>query len=274
MNNKVSVIIPVYNVNPEFIKESLNSVLESTYQNLEVIVVNDGSTKQETVAYLNSIKNESVRLVNQDNKGLAEARNTGIRNASGVYILPLDADDLIDKTYIEKAVKAIDGDPQIGIVYCKADFIGKMTGEWELPDFKMPDFLLFNSIFCTALFRKNDWEKAGGYKKEMCYGWEDYEFWLSLIENGAVVYKIPEVLFHYRKHGTSMISGMAYNKAKYSRKLIKRFHQGLYQKYHSEIARHTRNSWLQNIFSIRNSKSESCKIITLFGYKIKMLKSL
>ena len=132
---KVSVIVPVYNVLPCYIEEALDSALASTYQNIEIIVVNDGSTSKETLSFLKNYNNQKVKIINQINMGLAEARNTGIKNATGKYILPLDADDKIEPTYIEKAVKIIDSKKKIGIVYCEADMFGAINKKWELPEF-------------------------------------------------------------------------------------------------------------------------------------------
>lgn len=229
---KVSIIVPVYNVLPCYIEEALDSALASTYQNKEIIVVNDGSTSKETLSFLKNYNNPKVKIINQINMGLAEARNTGIKNATGKYILPLDADDKIEPTYIEKAVKIIDSKKKIGIVYCEADMFGAINKKWELPEFKMKNMLRFNCIFCTALFRKTDWERVGGYKKIMKYGWEDYEFWLSLLELGVKVYRIPEILFHYRQHEkTSMITELLSDnyKMKYLWEMIHTYHRDLYK---------------------------------------------
>ncbi len=259
---KVSIVIPVYNVKPCYINDALNSALKQTYKNIEIVIVNDGSTNEATLEYLKTIDNPLVKVISQENSGLAEARNSGIRVAKGEYILPLDADDIIDKTYIEKACSIIENVSEIGIVYCNADFFGTRTGEWQLKDYRFPDFLEENCIFCSALFRKSDWEKVGGYKKEMIYGWEDYEFWLSLIENGAKVYKIPEILFHYRQHEVSMITELINEKAEISWSLIKKFHKSLYEKY-EESPNKTEEKFFEKIFfnkKIKDKKDKDTKI--------------
>ena len=271
---KISVIIPVYNVKPCYINDAINSALAQTYKNIEIIVVNDGSTDKETLEYLETINNPLIKVINQENKGLGGARNTGIKNASGDYILPLDADDIIDKTYIEKAYNIIDNISEIGIVYCKAYLFGTKAGEWTLPDYKFPDILLDNCIFCSALFRKSDWEKVGGYKQEMRYGYEDYEFWLSLIETGSKVFKIPEVLFYYRQHETSMLTELDKNneKIEFSLRQIKTFHKDLYDKYSYLFEKPIKNSFIENIFSIKNSSNKKHKIITILWLKLKTRK--
>lgn len=205
-NSLVSVIIPCYNQG-QYLQEAVDSVLASTYKNIEIIVVDDGSTQG--TKFLKTFVAEKTKIIHQENQGVAQARNNGIKVANGKYILPLDSDDKIYPTYIEKAVKVIEDNNKIGIVYCGAEFFGAVKGKWELPEYKFPDILAGNLIFNTAMYKKADWELCGGYKKEMIYGFEDWEFWINLIERGAEVYKIPEVLFLYRQHNMSRSSELS-----------------------------------------------------------------
>lgn len=105
----VSIIVPAYNVE-QYIAVCLNSLIEQTYSNIEIIVINDGSTDN-TFNLLQEfqLKDSRILLYNQENKGLSETRNVGIQYASGEYICFLDSDDWIDKETIEKAVEAIHG---------------------------------------------------------------------------------------------------------------------------------------------------------------------
>ena len=150
--------------------------------------------------------------------------------ARGDYILPLDADDKIGKEYLEEAVKILDENPGIGIVYCRAEAFGMVNRKWELPEYCLEEMLLDNIIFCSGFFRKNDWEKVGGYNLQMIYGWEDYDFWLSLIELGVLVYRIPKVLFYYRTMPGSMVkSKTKKQKIEMFTKIFRR-HQDLFTK--------------------------------------------
>ncbi|BCL61197.1 hypothetical protein DGMP_18900 [Desulfomarina profundi] len=200
----VSVVIPCYNQG-HFINETLNSIKVQTYGNVETVIVNDGSTDGTTDEILARLDRGAVSVIRTENRGLAAARNTGIEAARGKYILPLDADDTIEPTYIEKAVAALDADTETGIVYCRASLFGAVETEWDLPEYSLERMLLDNIIFCSALFRRDDWLAVGGYDEEMIYGWEDYSFWLSLIERGRKVYRIPERLFNYRVASDSMV---------------------------------------------------------------------
>ncbi len=201
---KVSVVIPCYNQG-QYVDEAVGSVLCQTYQDFEIIIVNDGSTDAVTNSLLSNYQKPKTRVIQIDNEGLASARNSGIKKAEGEYILPLDADDKIGKEYLEEAVNVLDGNPRIGIVYCEAEFFGGASGKWELPEYSIEEMLIDNIIFCSGLFRKKHWDEVGGYDPEMIYGWEDYDFWLSLIQMGAAVYRIPKVLFFYRILDDSMI---------------------------------------------------------------------
>lgn len=211
MGSRVSVVIPCFNQGM-FVDEAVDSVLGQTFQDFEIIIVNDGSTDKETNLLLANYQRPKTRVVHTSNRGVASARNCGIAESEGEYILPLDADDRIGPCYLERAVKILDEDQRIGIVYCHAEFFGDRHGRWFLPDYSLKEMLLYNVIFCSAVFRKSDWEKVGGYKFNMDIGLEDWDFWLSLIEAGAKVYKIPEVLFYYRIKNVSRTKSIDFDK--------------------------------------------------------------
>lgn len=202
VNDIVSIIIPAYNAG-KFIEETVTSAMASTYPYIEVIIVNDGSTDN-TAAVLTEINRRypGIIIVHQENSGVAVARNLAISMATGKYILPLDADDLISSDYIEKAVDVISAGNDIKVVYSKAEFFGDKTGKWKLPEFKLKLLARKNLIFVSGLYRKADFEKTDGYRPEI-KGPEDWDFWISMLKNGGKVYQIPEVCFYYRIHPAS-----------------------------------------------------------------------
>lgn len=225
---KVSVIIPCFN-QAKYLEDAINSVLNQTYKNIEIILINDASTdntKEIAKKYLNKVDN-FVFIDNKTNLGLSSSRNIGISNSSGEYILPLDADDEIKPTYIEKAVSILDSNEKIGIVYSKAEFFGVISGEWELPAYNLKNFILENCIFCSALYRKKDWLKAGKYDETMKNALEDWDLWLSFIELGFEPYQIPEILFRYRKHSYASMINKNFDKKSVLAYLLKK-HIGLY----------------------------------------------
>jgi glycosyltransferase involved in cell wall biosynthesis len=198
MNNSlVSVIIPCYNYG-KFLPETIESIEKQTYSNWEIVIADDGST-EDTLKVLAAYQNHpKIRILYLENGGPSRARNKAIDAAKGKYILPLDADDLISSTYLEKAADLLDSKSKLGIVYCEADFFGSMTGKWDLPEYKFPNILLDNCIFVSSVFRREDWIRVKGFD-ETFEEWEDFDFWLKLISLGREVYRIPEILFHYRK---------------------------------------------------------------------------
>lgn len=199
----ISVIIPCYN-DGLYIQEAIASVLAQTYTRYEIIVINDGSDDDFTGAKLAELEHEVTHLIClKNNSGPSVARNLAIRKAQGKYILPLDADDRINPTYLEKGIAILESHMNVGIVYCDAEFFGEMSGKWILPVHSLENFLTNNTIFSTAMFRRDDWQKVGGYNDNMKYGLEDYDFWMSLIERGVEVHKIEETLFYYRQKNVS-----------------------------------------------------------------------
>ncbi|MDN3205868.1 glycosyltransferase family 2 protein [Algoriphagus sediminis] len=214
MNPSVSVIIPVYN-GQKYLEETIHSAFSSDFKPLEVIVVNDGSTDNSLqVAMKLLAKYPNLEIVDQENGGVTSARNTGIKKASGKYILPLDGDDLIEPNYISEAVKVLEEQPQVKVVYCQADkFNENGTKPWNLKPFSINALARDNMIFVSALFRRKDWEEVGGFSEDMTMGREDWEFWIKMLKNGGEVIRLPFVGFHYRltpeskrkKSGTSQL---------------------------------------------------------------------
>jgi len=226
--SKVSVIIPCYNQGA-YLEEAVASVLDQTFQDFEILVVDDGSTDARTVNMLRDAAWPKTRVIRTENQGLSAARNNGIREAQGAYILPLDADDKIGKGYLEDAVRILDRHPEIGIVYCEAEHFGVRGGRWDLPEFSLEAILWGNIIFCSAMFRKRHWEAVGGYNINMVYGWEDWDFWLSLIRLNLKVYKIPKIYFYYRLKDVSMVTSMNEGKQFFMRLHAYLNHRDLYR---------------------------------------------
>lgn len=227
INPVITVVIPCYN-DGVFIDEAVDSVLCQTFQDFEIIIINDGSTDEFTNELLKTYSKPKTKVFTIANQGPSVARNIAIEKAKGRYILPLDADDRIFPKYLEKAFKIIEANSSLGIVYCEAELIGAQTGKWLLAEYSLPTMLKGNCIFASALFKRTSWEKVGGYKKEMKIALEDYEFWLSLIEIGEGVYRIPEVLFQYRKHARSRRNLISHKTLKRVRVQIIKLHIQLY----------------------------------------------
>lgn len=207
----VSVVVPCYR-QADYLPEALDSVLAQTFGQWEAIVVDDGSpdhTRDVALAY--EARDPRIRYLRLDNGGPARARNQGIAQSRGEFILPLDADDRMAPTYLEEALKAFDERPQLRVVYCQAEFFGDRQGPWEGLRYEgYRQLLLGNSIFCSSVFRRRDWEAVGGYDEQMRLGFEDWEFYIRLLEGaGEQVWQIPRPLFHYRIKAVSRSTEVA-----------------------------------------------------------------
>lgn len=194
----VSIIIPCYN-KAKYLSETLDSVLAQTFRDWECIIINDGSIDETEIISKRYIAlDKRFKYFYQSNQGVSASRNNGIANSSGYYILPLDADDTIDKTYIEKAICHFEYHPETKLVYCKADKIGIESGPYYFPEYTYENLIWKGTFHNSCLFRKSDFDKTHGYNTNMKLGYEDYDFWLSLIKPEDIVYQINEILFHYR----------------------------------------------------------------------------
>lgn len=259
--DKVSVIMPCFN-DGAYIETAIDSVLKQTYKNIELIIIDDGSDDPGTIETLNKISNPSIRILHTDHIRPAGARNYGIQNASGKYILPVDSDDRIEPTYVEKAVKILQDNPNIGVVYCYADLFGEMSGRWQLPDYDFKVMLLDNIVFVTAVFYKKDWELVGGFNTNMNAGMEDYDFWLSLLEMGREIYQIPEILFHYRIKPISRTTRFQDNcetKKEIYREIYYN-HPKFYEKYRNEYAIVLRDALIEQVH-LRQQYEKSFEIV-------------
>lgn len=197
MNPKVSVIIPVYNM-ADYIEETVKSVLSSDYDNFEIILVDDGSKDNSlSIAKNLSYKDDRIKVISQNNSGVSAARNNGISNALGEYIFPLDADDKIAPKLLSRSVKEFLSDKDVKCVTCRAEFFGSKTGEWKLREFSLPLIARKNMIPASAMFKKTDWERTGGYSTEIIAR-EDWDFWIGVLKDGGKVVRLDYIGLFYR----------------------------------------------------------------------------
>ncbi len=199
---QVSIITPCHN-DGRFLHLPLDSVREQTYRRYEHIVVNDGSTSKETLAVLEQIADPKVTVIHQSNTGLAAARNAGIRRAGGTYILPLDADDKIEPKCLERLVGELEAHPEAAVAYGNYRLFGSDNRELITGQFNTYRILFANFMPVCSLFRRSAWEAVGGYTEQMG-GFEDWEFWIKLVERGFVFRKVDEVLYLHHVHDANM----------------------------------------------------------------------
>ncbi len=267
---KVSVIIPCYNQG-KYIDEAVNSVLNQSFQDFEIIIVNDGSTDEFTNDILKKYNKPKTKVFTTENKGVSAARNTAIKKSQGEFILPLDADDKIEKSFLGKAVKIIDNNDNIKIVYCDIKLFGDEKGIQTLPRFNSELFFTQNIIPVSGLFRLSDYKNTDGYDENIKDGLEDWEFWISMLKKGGNVYKINEPLLFYRQYKTSrqhLLDKDLENKKRIRCYIENKHFQFYKQKYGSILSLATENQkLLQKIRLIENSKAFKLGRIILYPIK-------
>ena len=203
---RVSVVIPCYNQG-HFIREAIASVEGVPEKDLyEVIIVNDGSTDADTIAQMRALEQEGYRVVNQSNAGLGAARNSGIRESKGEYILPLDSDNRIRSEYIGEGIRILDSNQAVSVVYGDLEYFGEEVGRREVGAFSLQRQMLSNSIDACAVYRRSCWVNLGGYDERMpAMGFEDWDFWLRIAFSGGRFHYVRKVLFDYRCRSGSMV---------------------------------------------------------------------
>jgi glycosyltransferase involved in cell wall biosynthesis len=230
MDTIVSIIIPCYN-SGKYLEETINSVLNQTFSSFEIIVVNDGSNDLFTINLLKSAKWKKTSIHNISNNGVSNARNYGISLAKGKYILLLDSDDLILPTFLEKTVKILNSNEDIKLVTCDIMLFGKINRSYKLPNYSYNKLLGQNLFVVTSLFRKDDFNKTTGFNQNMKLGFEDWDFWLTLLKNEGKVFNINEILFHYRILTNSRNRSISENEQLMLRNIIYNNHKDAYSNY-------------------------------------------
>jgi len=205
-HSKVSVVIPCFN-HGEFLGDAVASVTAIKRDDIELIVVDDGSTDERTRTEMDRLIAQGIKVIRQENLGLAAARNAGILASEGEYILPLDADNRLRPGYIEHGIRILKANPEVGVVYGDAEYFGTRTGRWRVGPFRPSLLLQSNYIDACAVYRRSVWEQNRGYDDTMpAQGLEDWDFWLGALEHGWQFAYVPEILFDYRVANESMVT--------------------------------------------------------------------
>jgi glycosyltransferase involved in cell wall biosynthesis len=232
----LSVIIPYYNMEL-YIEEALISVYASTYKNIEVIIVDDGSTHPESMEVLNLLKGKyQFKYHQQENKGLSITRNEGAKLASGKFIAFVDADDKVDKDYFSKAVSILKEKKNVSFVGSWVQYFENSKGVW--PSFTPePPYILYYNMVCSGglVYVKKHYLNSGMNDRKLEYGLEDWDGVIGMIENGYRGVVLPEKLYHYRVRTGSMARKFNEPKLLYSIKYITEKHITLYKEYAAEV---------------------------------------
>lgn len=205
----VSIIVPCFN-QAIFLPEAVESVIVQSYPNWELLIVNDGSPDNTNQVFENLTKlypqsKRKLFLIQKENGGLSDARNTGISQARGDYILPLDADDKIHPEMLSNVLHDIRRSGS-DIVFTNYKEFGLSSRSTNYGDVEPQLIQYFNQLPYCSLFKRNIWITTGGYNTNMIYGYEDWDFWISCIERGYKALRCSnnQALFFYRIKNSSM----------------------------------------------------------------------
>lgn len=221
----ISIIMPCYN-SAASVAASVTSALEQTYRDIQLIVINDGSTDN-TLEVLQGIDDDRMKIIQQDNHGVCVARNYGLAEAKGEFIAFLDSDDSWDPRCLEKLHAALVSDEQAALAYCGWQNLGLPGGRGA--PFVPPDYegqgkiesLLGNCRWPihAALSKRSVIVEAGGFDTRFITS-EDYLLWLKIGLRHKIVL-VPEVLAYYHFHGIEQATNDRYRLA-YNHWLVQR----------------------------------------------------
>lgn len=241
MKDVVSIIIPCYNYG-DVVKKAVKSALSQSYPNIDIVVVDDGSTDETTIEALEEIKRGKAKVIRQANGGLAAARNIGVQYARGEYLFFLDNDDTIHPRTIEILLNIIKTHPEYAYVYSEVFYYGNIPEYfvWKPQEFNLYNLIWANHPTLSSLIRREAHIKVGGFSENFIYGWEDWEYWLKLSKHGYYGKLVEIPLYYYWRHGNTMAHA-AKEKAGYSiNKLISNNPEIYNTQYISEIKKRWR----------------------------------
>ena len=198
MSKKLSIVVPCYNY-ANYVGECIQSVLDQSEKAHEIVVVDDESTDNTREV----CGKYPVTYIWQKNGGLSGARNTGIKHATGDYIMCLDADDMLRPDAIKEHMKIADEE---SIAQCGLLYFGGQVATFRPQGATLQTLLRTNSVYCNSVFPKKAWEEVGGYDESetMRLGLEDWLFWLELVAKGYKVKTSDYIALLYRRHGNAM----------------------------------------------------------------------
>ncbi|MBW2662761.1 MAG: glycosyltransferase [Deltaproteobacteria bacterium] len=208
----MTILMPVYNTDPEVLKKSIESVLCQAYKKWELCIVDDASTMPHVRPLLEiyARKDPRIRLKFSDsNQGIAATINKAAKMASGDYLGVLDHDDELDPLTLFEYVKTINEHPDADCIYCDEDKIdeqGQHCDPWFKSDWNPDLSLSFNYVMHFAVYRRILFEKLGGFRKAY-EGSQDYDLLLRVSEKTDGIYHIPRILYHWRISDCSIASG-------------------------------------------------------------------
>tara|TARA_Y100000589_G_scaffold53715_1_gene44646 strand:- start:868 stop:1746 length:879 start_codon:yes stop_codon:yes gene_type:complete len=227
-DDMVSIIVPCFN-SGKTLNKTIKSIKNQTWLKKEIILVNDGSNDNNTLSILNQFKDDKViKLIEQKNKGLASARNTGVMNAKGNYLFFLDADDWIESNTIEEMYLSLKINNQYAYIFSDCFLEGEIRGIRKKV-FNLYEQLFINQIPYSIFIPRKIFVKNGFYDEDMYHGYEDWELNLRLASKNLYGKRLDKALFHYNVSTSGMLIAKSIRKHVLLWKYIKNKNKSLYE---------------------------------------------
>lgn len=240
---RIAVVIACYN-DGLLLREAYASIVEN--EPIEVVIVDDGSTNEETAIALDELKAAGVTVIHQANGGPCAAIATAVANSTAPYVLPLAADDHLEPGCLGPLADVLEqcGD-DVAFVFGHAYLFGDVNYFRRTPDWN-PWLLLYSNFWsATNLFRRDSYLAAGGFQPRTRY--EDWDLFLGFAERGWRGVLVDRVVFHYRIHGSGRLRAKAMANFRNEYRALRSFHRPLYAR-RRELARQYRPSAVQRVF--------------------------
>lgn len=207
MPRSVAVVVSSFNQG-SMIREAVDSVARQSVAPDEIVVVDDGSSDEESLAVLAGLEREDVRVIRQQNSGVSAARNAGIRCVHTDLVAVLDGDDRLRPGFLEATLAAFENE-DVAAASSWLTMFGAASGVVRPAGGSVVDFLARNSCPATSVFRRELWASVGGYAESLREGFEDWDFFLRLLTPGGRIHIVAEPLIEYRtRPGSANLEGM------------------------------------------------------------------
>jgi glycosyltransferase involved in cell wall biosynthesis len=202
----LSILVPVYNTKKEWLKQCFDSIFNQSYKDYEVIVVNDCSTNEETIDYLNSLKN--IILINHEqNLGLPSALNTGLNHCNCELVARMDSDDIMLYRRLEVQVEYMKNNPNVDLLSTGLNYLIEQNNKWVVSALITHPSIITRKIaknsnwfinHPTIIYKKSKILSLGGYDEKLKGYPEDFDLWIRMIKNGMILHNLQESLLLLR----------------------------------------------------------------------------
>ncbi|MCS7290346.1 MAG: glycosyltransferase [Roseiflexus sp.] len=233
----LSVVVPYHNLGA-YIAETIGSIVASSYRPLEIVVVDDGSDDPASLAALEQIAQryaDLTRIVRYDRGGLARARNRGAQAARGEFLAFVDADDLVEPAFFERAIEVLQRYDNVSFVYSWVRFFGESDACWPTWNAEFPYLLAHNMLTAFVVVRRSDFLMWGQNNTSLRYALEDHDAWISMVEQGCVGVSLPDLLVRYRLRSDSMYHSLSEAQILEMYDQIVTRHRSLYERYGADL---------------------------------------